>query len=870
MTTNNDPIFNCIHQLETLLFHDDMLKKIESHPLINLRDQLQKIDDEWDIRTIDENQKRMSTLNYFEINSFSHFIKRYSSIIPSNLLEALFDAIRFQMYINMAIYPVLCDYYFDLSLTYLINDSTINYLINKKHILSNMDEYFLHLFASIGARSLYTRRGISYSIFVSHKNIPTFFQLNNSTERLLQAFITYINNYFLNNDQQSQVYTSIFKWILNMTDIYGFVPYFVQIGYPNAILQWISIERDHIKYISLESWSCIINILHNLARHPIGVKALNELKMIDSIKQWKEQYLSESSVIDYNEDDKDIRMAYYLLYAKLLEPKELKNESVSNIQTILDYILEQTMKAFDSVDLTCGPYNVCEYLEGLVKLVVNDALLTYIISRDNIYELFIEKFLLFNNICESTVLNTIICSSLYTIFWSISFLSEYSIKLKLNNEFLSFVEQRAKNQSNDEYELDMKRAAKGILFNLDCIQMDIQPIEDNHNHDDDDDNQIKVMISYSHKDAKFCKNLVTKIQEHYQGDIWVDFNKLSPPYEDDWEEIAKAITQCNVIVMIVTENYCGSKSCRREVVHADKRNKRMVPVYIGKDYIPEDWFEIRAGSATWVRFGGEKNDEEVMETLLGLITVRDEVPQNNNKLAYSHGSHLKLKSKSEIDSNTITNIQTIETSSLHVNTNPIIEISDIQLQSNLTVSDIIPTSPIEQWTCEEVQQWLHLPPSTLQLSSGRALLTYMKLLSHDDAQYDEYEHRMRDHCVSREQFSNLISSFTSILSLNDAQTISTKLPDQWTRNDIKYWFQQNHLSDYLLNALNFIDGSQLIIYGQLIIDSPLRIEEEYNRLRNKIGKDLFHLDEYSRFLSGLKKLVNQSRLKEESALCNIL
>ncbi|CAF4103292.1 unnamed protein product [Rotaria sp. Silwood2] len=843
-----------------------MLKEIDSHPLINLRDQLQKIDDECDLRTIDENQKLMSILNDFEINSFYHFIKRYSSIIPSTILTALFDVIRLRMFINLAIYPVSCDYYFDLSLTYLIHDSTIDCLISKTNILPNIDEYFLNLFSSIGSRSLYTKRCISYSIYVSHKNIPTFFQLNNSTERLLQAFITYLNNYFLNNHQQSQSYVSILKWIVNMTDIYGFVPYFVQTGYPNAVLQWISIEQDHIKYIPLQSWFLIINLLHNLARHYIGVKALNGLNMIGILKQWKERYISESSLIDDNENNKDIIVAYYLLYAILLEPKELKKESMSNIQTILDYILERTIKAFDSADLSYGPYSVCEYLDGLAKLFVNDTFLIYIISRENMYELFIEKFLLFNATCESTVVHTIICSSLYTIFWSISFQSGYNTKLKSNDKFLSLVEQRVKNQSNDEYNLCMKRAAKGIFFNLDYIQTDVQSIEDNHKNDDND-NQIKIMISYAHKDMKFCKKLVTKIQECFQGDIWVDFNKLSPPYEDDWEEIARAITECDVIVMIVTENYCGSKSCRREVIHADKRNKRMVPVYIGKDYTAEDWFEIRAGSATWVRFGDKKNDEEVMENLLGLINVRDKIRQSDNQLASSNESHVKRKS--QIDANKIVNMQTIE-ALLPVNSNSIVEISDIQSQSNSTVSYVIPTSSIEQWTSEEVQQWLHLPPSTLQLSSGRALLTYMKLLSHEDAQYDEYEHRIRDHGVSREQFSNLISSFASVRLLNDAKTISAELPDQWTREEIKYWFQQNRLSDYLLNELDFIDGSQVMMYGKLIIDSPMRIDEEYNRLRNKIGKDFFHLNEYSRLLSALKKLVNQSRSKEECASCNIL
>ncbi|CAF5094590.1 unnamed protein product, partial [Rotaria sp. Silwood1] len=53
-------------------------------------------------------------------------------------------------------------------------------------------------------------------------------------------------------------------------------------------------------------------------------------------------------------------------------------------------------------------------------------------------------------------------------------------------------------------------------------------------------------------------------------------------------------------------------------------------------------------------------------------------------------------------------------------------------------------------------------------------------------QYDEYEHRMRHHGVSRKQFSNLISSIESVCSLNDTKATSNELPDQWTCSKIKY------------------------------------------------------------------------------------
>jgi hypothetical protein len=128
------------------LFHGTILDEIESHPLICLRDQLQSIHPKPDSRTIDEDKKLIANLNYFEINSFYHLIKQYSLLVPSTLLTALFDVIRLKISINMGKYPSVCDYYFDWSLTYLVADSTINYLMDAQHVLPNIDEYFLALF----------------------------------------------------------------------------------------------------------------------------------------------------------------------------------------------------------------------------------------------------------------------------------------------------------------------------------------------------------------------------------------------------------------------------------------------------------------------------------------------------------------------------------------------------------------------------------------------------------------------------------------------------------------------------------------------------------------------------------------------------
>ncbi|CAF1345736.1 unnamed protein product [Rotaria sordida] len=368
------------------------------------------------------------------------------------------------------------------------------------------------------------------------------------------------------------------------------------------------------------------------------------------------------------------------------------------------------------------------------------------------------------------------------------------------------------------------------------------------------------MVSYSHKDSSFCQKLVKILKDRVQGDVWVDFIKLQPPYEDDWEEIAEAITDCDVVVMIVTANYCSSKSCRREVIHADKRSKRMIPVYHGSEYEPEDWFEIRAGSATWVRFGCMKSDEDVMETLIKLINCQE--TRKNRVDTVTIPKKLHPESNDNVSSVLISS--SIVDASPSQSWHPIPLLTD-PVGSILTISSPVPTSrkPVEQWIGDEVQEWLHLPSSILQLSNGRALLTYARLISDEDIQRDEYERNLRDRGLTREQWANLISSLTTLCMFDNKKMLSNTLPEQWSSDDVKYWLEQHKLPKYLLDTFSFVDGIELVIYAKMMIASPTRVDSEYDRLRARVrvrnnGQDLLQLDDYARFVRALKKLVEQS------------
>ncbi|CAF1258799.1 unnamed protein product [Rotaria sp. Silwood1] len=555
----------------------------------------------------------------------------------------------------MVINESINDIYFDASLNCLITDVTIDYLFEVRQS-TLIDEHFLRMLCTIGSWAMWNRLKRSHSTSVKWKNQPTFFQLNNETDRLLRGILTYINRHFRENPM-SNVQVAVFTWAQSIMDVIPFVPFFVKTGYPEATLEWLSIEPNETM-ISLRSWRESLDFVHNLARHESGVKALNQLGAISILKAWKGRYLSESTLSN-DENYEDLRVVYYMSYALLLEPALLKRENSMDLQVALDHILDRAVQAFQSTSLHYGPYHVSEFWTALARFT-----------------------------------------------------------------------QTAKMNSNDGYVGSIRQSANGILFNLDLIQQSHLPSKPDI---DDHIDGVKVMISYSHKDSAFCRRLVNTLKDQVQGDLWVDFIKLEPPYEDDWEEIAEAISNCDVVAMIVTADYCSSKSCRREVIHSDKRNKPMIPIYQGSEYEPDDWFEIRAGSATWVRFGSMNSDEEVMQTLVKLINSHKKTKNRSDVAIVSQKPYLE-------NNHTVPPIM-ILTQTSDILSSPLPDpVPLLPLPtSNLTTSSLVttPRKPIEQWTSEEVHQWLCLPPSILQFSSGRALLAYARLIPDEDAERDE-------------------------------------------------------------------------------------------------------------------------------------
>jgi WD40 repeat protein len=85
-----------------------------------------------------------------------------------------------------------------------------------------------------------------------------------------------------------------------------------------------------------------------------------------------------------------------------------------------------------------------------------------------------------------------------------------------------------------------------------------------------------VFISYSRKDKDFVLRLHNALQERGRS-AWVDWEGI-PPSAEWMQEINSAIEAADTFVFIITPHSVASSVCSKEVAHAVRNNKRLVPV----------------------------------------------------------------------------------------------------------------------------------------------------------------------------------------------------------------------------------------------------------------------------------------------------
>jgi hypothetical protein len=295
---------------------------------------------------------------------------------------------------------------------------------------------------------------------------------------ILNLLLKYVDNNIQNVDEIHIPMTvqSIFNFLWAFADDTILVPNLIESDCHTFILKWVS-----IKDLSLKLQHSCMHILHNLARHEQGVKALNEANCINIIKEFKQRILDPNK---NNSDDlyKELRLLYSMSLSLLTEPKE-NREDLDNLRPVLNQLMQLIVDAGQSVNNKYGGFHVSEPIVVLTKLCVHDEILKYVLMESSVknmqatskVDLFCQLLMKFRGaLASDDELDQLTLTALFNIVWSISFHDDYLEELKSNSKFLITVKSLANDDGEawvDQYVprhmSSISKAANGILWNLD-------------------------------------------------------------------------------------------------------------------------------------------------------------------------------------------------------------------------------------------------------------------------------------------------------------------------------------------------------------------------------------------------------------------
>ncbi len=98
-----------------------------------------------------------------------------------------------------------------------------------------------------------------------------------------------------------------------------------------------------------------------------------------------------------------------------------------------------------------------------------------------------------------------------------------------------------------------------------------------------------IFISYSRKDLAFAQKIVDALAAN-NLDTWIDWKSI--PKGEDWEqEIYRGIEEADAFLFLISPDSVVSEMCNKEIVHAYKNGKRILPIVLRdtnkKDFLDE-------------------------------------------------------------------------------------------------------------------------------------------------------------------------------------------------------------------------------------------------------------------------------------------
>jgi WD40 repeat protein len=126
-----------------------------------------------------------------------------------------------------------------------------------------------------------------------------------------------------------------------------------------------------------------------------------------------------------------------------------------------------------------------------------------------------------------------------------------------------------------------------------------------------------LFISYSRKDKDIAQRLTECFKEQ-KLDFWIDWEGI-PPSVDWWKEIEEGIETADIFVFLLSPDSASSPVCGREVDHAVRNGKRLIPVVLRSVAAGEVHDALRP--LNWIYLRDEDNFQEAIHKLLEAINT---------------------------------------------------------------------------------------------------------------------------------------------------------------------------------------------------------------------------------------------------------
>jgi hypothetical protein len=137
-----------------------------------------------------------------------------------------------------------------------------------------------------------------------------------------------------------------------------------------------------------------------------------------------------------------------------------------------------------------------------------------------------------------------------------------------------------------------------------------------------------IFISYSRKDKEFVRQLHQALSQR-KHDIWVDWEDI-PPTADWLNEIYGAIESADTFVFVLSPDSVASEVCAKEVEHAVKHQKRLVPL-VRREVDPKGVHPALA-SHNWLFLRETDDFDTTLKTLDEAITTDLDYVRSHTRL----------------------------------------------------------------------------------------------------------------------------------------------------------------------------------------------------------------------------------------------